>query len=40
MTTKLLRSLAFIGLLSLLVACGDTEPEVSSDSAGHGHAHD
>ncbi|WP_263394945.1 hypothetical protein [Pseudomonas alloputida] len=40
MTIKLLRSLAVIGLLGLLVACGDAEPKVSNDSAGHGHAHD
>ena len=40
MTIKLRRSLAVIGLLGLLVACGDAEPEATGDSAGHGHAHD
>ncbi|WP_284355716.1 hypothetical protein [Pseudomonas putida] len=40
MSTKLLRSLAIVGLFSLLVACGDAEPEISNDNAGHGHAHD
>lgn len=41
MTTKLLRSLVVIGLLGLLAACSDAEPEVSNDNtSGHGHAHD
>lgn len=31
MTIKLLRSLAVIGLLGLLVACGDAEPEATGD---------
>lgn len=39
MTTKLLRSVLLVSLLSLLGACSE-EPEATTDSAGHGHSHE
>lgn len=39
MTTKMLRSVLLVSLLSLLGACSE-EPATTNDSAGHGHSHD
>lgn len=39
MTTKLLRSVLLVSLLSLLGACSE-EPEAVNESAEHGHSHD
>jgi len=34
------RSLLLVGLLGLLSACGDGEPQTPSEIESHGHAHD
>ncbi|ENA27057.1 hypothetical protein HMPREF1487_09536 [Pseudomonas sp. HPB0071] len=39
MTTKLLRTVFLVSLLSLLGACSE-EPAANNESAGHGHSHD